>query len=57
MYAFNVCGVSHRDLERLKQMQREYLKRARALIAESQPVEVVALVQTQVFALSRRKAD
>lgn len=52
MYAFNVCGVSQRDLERLKQMQREYLKRARALIAESHPVEVVALVQTQVFALS-----
>jgi transcriptional regulator with XRE-family HTH domain len=52
MYAFNVCGVSLRDLERLKQMQREYLKRARGIIAESQPVEVVALIQTQVFALS-----
>lgn len=57
MYAFNVCAVSKRDLERLKQMQREFLKQARALIAESQPVECVALLQTQIFALTNARED
>jgi hypothetical protein len=52
MSAYNVCGVSHEDLKRLKELQREYLARARAIIAESKPVEAVALLQVHVIDLS-----
>ncbi len=53
MSAYNLCGVSHHDLQRLKVLQREYLARARAIIADSQPVEAVALIQVHVLELSR----
>ncbi len=52
MSAYNVCGVSSDDLKRLKDLQREYLARARAIIAESSPVEAVALLQVHVIDLS-----
>ncbi len=51
MFAYNVCGVSAADLGRLKQLQRDYLQRARAIIAASEPVEHVALLGVQLFAL------
>lgn len=54
MFAYNVCSISERDLERLKRLQREFLQQARLLIAESQPIEQVALIQTQIFALSAK---
>lgn len=53
MFAYNVCGVSERDLERLKRMQRDFMQQARSIIADSQPVECVALVQSQIFALTK----
>jgi biotin operon repressor len=52
MTAYNVCGVSRQDLQRLKVLQREYLARAREIIAESQPVECVALIQVHVLDLA-----
>lgn len=51
MFAYNVCGISEADLRRLTRMQRDFLQAARAVIAESQPVERVVLLQTQIFAL------
>lgn len=51
MCAYNICGVSAEDLLRLKQLQRDYLRQARAIIAESKPVEHVALLITHVLAL------
>jgi len=51
MFAYNVCALSERDLARLKQLAREFLQQARAIIARSSPVERVALVQMQLFAL------
>lgn len=51
MFAYNVCGVSTADLERLQQLQLDYLKQARAIIAASEPVQHVAVLQVQVFAL------
>jgi hypothetical protein len=44
---------SRTDLERLQNLQLEYLKQARAIIAASEPVERVAVVQVQVFPLER----
>jgi transcriptional regulator with XRE-family HTH domain len=51
MFAYNVCAVSERDLLRLKQLAREFLQQARTVIAQSSPVERVALIQMQLFAL------
>jgi hypothetical protein len=51
MFAYNVCGVSRRDLDRIQALQVDYLKQVRAIVAESNPVEQVALVATQVFSL------
>jgi hypothetical protein len=51
MFAYNVCGLSRRDLDRIQALQVDYLKQVRAIVAESDPVERVALVATQVFAL------
>lgn len=53
MFAYNVCSLSLRDLERLKRLQRDFMQQARTIIADSEPVECVALVQSQIFALSR----
>lgn len=51
MFAYNVCGLSRRDLDRIQALQIDYMKQVRAIVAESNPVETVALVATQVFAL------
>jgi hypothetical protein len=57
MSAYNVCALSKHDLQRLKTLQREYLTRARAIIAESQPVEAVALLQVHIIDLSYERPD
>jgi hypothetical protein len=41
-------------LLRLQLLQRDYLRQARAIIAQSEPVEQVALLQVQVFSLSAK---
>ncbi len=51
MFAYNICGVSERDLSRLKELQRDFLQQARTIIAQSSPVERVALIQVQLFSL------
>jgi hypothetical protein len=56
MAAYNLCAVSKADLQRLKDLQREYLARARAIIAESTPVQAVALVHVQIVDLTHRGA-
>jgi transcriptional regulator with XRE-family HTH domain len=52
MSAYNVCGISKEDLQKLKALQREYLARARTLIASSQPVEAVALFNVHIVDLT-----
>ncbi len=49
--AYNVCGVSKRDYEVLRRLQREYLQKARAIIEKSQPVQRVALLQVNLLPL------
>src|SRR5690606_4448823 len=51
MFAYNVCSLSLTDLDRIQALQVDYLKQVRAIVAESNPVERVALIATQVFAL------
>lgn len=39
------------DLDRIQALQVDFLKQVRAIVAESEPVEQVALVAVQIFAL------
>lgn len=41
---YNLCGISARDLRRLRSLQDSYLNEMRTLIAQSEPVEHVVLV-------------
>lgn len=50
-FAFNVFGVARRDLERLRELQRNYFAELRAIIAESEPTECVAVATFQLFPL------
>jgi transcriptional regulator with XRE-family HTH domain len=50
--AYNLFGVSHADLTRLRELQRAYFREMRTIIAQSQPVEVIALANLQLIELS-----
>lgn len=50
-FAFNVFTVSAADLERLRQLQRDHFGQLRALVAESQPAERLAVVNLHLFEL------
>lgn len=50
-FAFNVFGVSRADLERLRQLQRDYFAEMRAIIARSEPTEHVAVATFQLYSL------
>jgi transcriptional regulator with XRE-family HTH domain len=52
LYSHSVFGVSERDLQRIRELQRAYYQEVRALIAESQPVERVALLNLQLVPLA-----
>jgi transcriptional regulator with XRE-family HTH domain len=54
--AFNLFGVSRTDLERLRELQRAYFRQMRAIIAESTPVETIALANMQLIELSHEPA-
>ncbi len=47
--AYNICTVSNEGYQQLKRLQREYLLKARALIAASHPEERVVLLQVNVL--------
>jgi hypothetical protein len=51
-FAFNLFGVSTRDLERLRNLQRTYFRELRAIVAQSEPVEHVVLANVQLVPLS-----
>jgi transcriptional regulator with XRE-family HTH domain len=50
--AYNVFGVSHADLRRIRELQRAYFREMRAIIAQSRPVETIALATFQLVELS-----
>jgi DNA-binding phage protein len=51
VYSYNVFGVSNADLARLRELHANYFQQMRAIIAQSQPVERVAISSTQLLAL------
>jgi transcriptional regulator with XRE-family HTH domain len=48
---YTVCGVSARDLGRLRELQKAYFNQVRTIIAQSQPVERVVLTMVQMLDL------
>jgi transcriptional regulator with XRE-family HTH domain len=52
LVSFNLVSVSRVDLARMKQLQRDYSRELRGLVAASAPEEVAALVMMQVVTLS-----
>ena len=50
-FSFNVFTCSRADLERIRAAHLHYFREMRAIVAESQPGEVVGVVNVQLFAL------
>ncbi|HXS18913.1 MAG TPA: DUF4423 domain-containing protein, partial [Polyangiaceae bacterium] len=51
VFSYNLFGVSHKDLTRIQELQRAHFREIRRIVAESQPVETVAVVNLQIFSL------
>lgn len=51
VFSYNVFGISNADLVRLRELHANYFQQMRAIIAQSQPVERVAVTCTQLLAL------
>ncbi len=51
-FAFNLFGVAHADLEKIKALQRNYFAELRRIVSQSDPVEVVVLSNLQLIALA-----
>lgn len=53
VFSYNLFGVSNADLKRIEALQRAYFRELRSIVAASQPVENVAVVNLQLFSLLR----
>ncbi len=52
VFAYNVFSVSRADLERIRALHRNYFRELRALVAQSNPAECVALVTMSLAEMS-----
>mgnify|MGYP001472183662 CR=1 FL=1 len=52
-FSYNVFAVSSADLERIRELHLAYFRQLRAVVAESRPADVVAVVNVQLFSLGR----
>lgn len=52
LFSHGVLAVSERDLQRIIELQKAYYQEVRAIVAESQPVERVALLNLQLVPLA-----
>lgn len=50
-FSYNVFSVSRADLERIRALHRAYFRELRAIVAESQPAECVALASVNLLEL------
>lgn len=50
-FSYNVFTVSRADFERIRQLHLDYFRALRAVVAESEPSEVVAVANVQLFPL------
>ncbi len=48
VFSYNVVSVSRADLARIEELHRAYFRQVRAVVAASEPAEVVALVNVQL---------
>ena len=51
LYSHSVFAVSERDLSRIRELQKAYYQEVRAIVAQSEPVERVALLNLQLLPL------
>lgn len=51
VFSYNLFGVSNADLKRIETLQRAYFRELRTIVAQSEPVENVAVVNLQLFSL------
>jgi transcriptional regulator with XRE-family HTH domain len=51
-FNYNLLGVSRTDFQRLKELQKAYFNELRTIVAQSQPVECVALATVQLLDLT-----
>lgn len=51
VFSYNLFGVSQADYKRIEALQRAYFREIRNIVAESEPVETVAVVNLQLFSL------
>lgn len=51
-FSYNVFAVSRKDLERIRELHLAYYRSLRAIVAESEPAEVVAVANVQLFSLT-----
>ncbi len=56
-FAFNLFTVSERDLEKLRQLQRDYFSQLRSIIAASQPAERLVVANMQLFLLDETEPE
>jgi transcriptional regulator with XRE-family HTH domain len=59
VFSYNLFGVSNADFKRIEALQRAYFRELRTIVAQSQPVENVAVVNLQLFSLlsAERRSD
>lgn len=50
-FSYNVFTVSHADFERIRALHLAYFHQLRAIVAESEPADVVAVANVQLFGL------
>lgn len=51
VFSYHLLGVSNADLERIEALQGDYLRELRSIVAQSEPVENVAVINLQLFSL------
>jgi transcriptional regulator with XRE-family HTH domain len=49
LFAYNVFSVSRADFERIRELEQQYFREARAIVAASSPSEVAGLLSVQLF--------
>ena len=54
VFSYNLFGVSKADYARIEALQRAHFREIRNIVADSQPVETVAVVNLQLFSLLAR---
>ena len=51
-FGYAVFGLSNADLTRIRELHRAYYRQVRAIAADSEPTEVVALLNLQLIQLN-----